>query len=125
EKWQTEQGYFAAAYGAYQPGQQGRWTMLEMMVFEQYGLPKEHNHLWYDRSHGFWDFPTWWENDDGSLNPAAALMRVWSEELYGTGFARAYDFGAVGNKLYVGNLFAGADRRVAAFPSAGDPAGKA
>ncbi len=31
--------------------------MLQMMVFEQYGIPKEHNHLWYDKSHGFWDFP--------------------------------------------------------------------
>ena len=57
EKWQTEQGYFACVYGSYQPRLQGRWTMLEMMLFEQYGLPKEHNHLWYDRSHGFWDFP--------------------------------------------------------------------
>ena len=39
-------------YGAYQPRLQARWTMVEMMVFEQYGTPKEHNHLWYDRSHG-------------------------------------------------------------------------
>ena len=76
EKWQTEQGYFACVYGSYQPRLQGRWTMLEMMLFEQYGLPKEHNHLWYDRSHGFWDFPTWWENDDNSFNPAAPLMRI-------------------------------------------------
>ena len=98
--------------------------MVEMMVFEQYGIPKEHNHLWYDRSHGFWDFPTWWENDDGSLNPAAPLMRVWSEELYGKHFARAYDLGAVGNRLYVGSLFEGGGRSVAAFQSAGEPEGR-
>ena len=124
EKWQTEQGFFACVYGSYQPRLQGRWTMVEMMVFEQYGIPKEHNHLWYDRSHGFWDFPTWWENDDGSLNPAAPLMRVWSEELYGKHFARAYDLGAVGNRLYVGSLFEGGGRSVAAFQSAGEPEGR-
>jgi len=70
--------------------------MLEMMVFEQYGIPKEHNHLWYDKSHGFWDFPTWWENDDGSLNPVAVLMRVLAEELHGKTFAGALDCGTPG-----------------------------
>ena len=119
EKWQTEQGYFAAVYGSYQPRMQGRWTMLEMMVFEQYGIPKEHNHLWYDKSHGFWDFPTWWENDDGGLNPAAPLMRVMAEELYGTNFAKALDFGKDGNKLYIGSLFTGKGKSVAAFMNAG------
>ena len=124
EKWQTEQGFFACVYGSYQPRLQGRWSMVEMMMFEQYGIPKEHNHLWYDRSHGFWDFPTWWENDDGGLNPAAPLMRVWSEELYGTHFVKAYDLGPVGDRLYVGSLFEGGGRHVAAFQSAGEPEGR-
>ena len=54
--------------------------MLQMMVFEQYGITKEHNVLWYDRS-GYWDVPAFWECwDDGSLNPAAPLMRTYSEE---------------------------------------------
>ncbi len=123
EKWQTEQGFFAAMYGSYQPGHQARWTTLEMMVYEQYGIPKEHNHLWYDRSHGFWEFPTWWENEDGSLNPAAPLMRVWSEELYGTRFAHSYDLGANGNTLYLGSIFTGPGKRVAAFQSAGSTDG--
>jgi len=126
ELWQTEQGYFAAMYGAYQPRHQGRWTMLEMMIFDQYGLPREHNHLWYDKSHGFWDFPTWWENDDGGFNPALPLMRVLAEEQYGTTFARAFDFGEPGNRLYIGSLFESPDqsKRVAAFMSAGSPDGK-
>ena len=124
EKWQTEQGYFACVYGDYQPRLQGRWEMLQMMVYEQYGLPKEHNHLWYDKSHGFWDVPTWWENDDGSLNPAAPLMRVWSEELFGTQFSKAFDFGPIGNKLYIGSLFSGPGKSVAAFMSAGSTDGQ-
>lgn len=126
EKWQTEQGYFAAVYGSYQPRLQGRWTMLQAMVFEQYGIPKEHNYYWYDRSHGFWDFPTWWENEDDSgngLNPAAALMRVWSEELYGTTFVRPLDFGALGNKLYVGSVFQGSGKTIVAMMSAGSTDG--
>lgn len=124
EKWQTEQGFFAAVYGAYHPHLQGRWTMLQMMVYEQYGIPKEHNDLWYDMSHGFWDFPTWWENGDHSLNPAAPLMRVWSEELYGTRFHHAFDFGPHGNEIYVGSLFEGPGKSVATFMTAGDTKGQ-
>lgn len=119
EKWQTEQGFFAALYGSYQPRLQGRWTMLEMMVFDQYGLPKERNHLWYDRSHGFWDFPTWWINDDGSLNPIGAMMRVFSEEQYGAPFLRALDFGKDGNKLFIGNVYRGEDRTTVAIMNTG------
>ncbi len=124
EKWQTEQGYFAAVYGSYQPRLQGRWTMDQMMVYEQHGIPKEHNHYWYDTSHGFWDFPTWWENEDRSVNPAASLLRVWSEELYGTNYVKKYDFGPAGNAQYLGSYFQGPGKRIAAFLSAGDPYGK-
>lgn len=123
EKWQTEQGYMAALYGSYQPRLQGRWTMLQMMIYEQHGIPKEHNHIWYDRSHGFWNVPAWWENEDNSLNPAASLMRVWSEELFGTTFSRAYDFGSAAQNRYLGNLFAGPGKKVAAFMSGGNPHG--
>ncbi|MDP9173934.1 MAG: PA14 domain-containing protein [Planctomycetota bacterium] len=124
ELWQTEQGSFSAVYGDYQPRLQGRWTMMEQMVFEQYGLPKEHNFIWYDSSHGFWDQPTWWENDDGTLNPAAPLMRVWSEELFGAKFSQAYDFGQYANDLYIGSLFTGPSKSVAVFMSAGQSDGK-
>lgn len=81
-RWQTEQGAIAPFYGSYHPRLQGRWIMLEKMLFEQYGIPKEQDNLWYAKSHGFWDFPAWWVNDDGGFNPAAPLMRVWSEELW-------------------------------------------
>jgi hypothetical protein len=118
-KWQTEQGYMAVCYGIFQPRLEGRWTMLQMMLFEQYGIPKEHNHLWYDVSHGFWDLPSWWENSDGSINPAVSLMRVWSEELYGRRFIRAFDFGTPGNQLYIGDLFSGSEGQMAAFMTTG------
>ena len=124
EIWQTEQGYAAALYGTYDPNLQGRWDMLQMMVWEQYGIPKEHNVLWYDISHGFWDVPDFWENSDGSVNPAVPLMRVWSEELYGANFSHALDFGASGNNLYVGNQFSGPGKSVMALMSAGSTDGQ-
>ena len=35
EKWQTEQGFFAAVYGSYQPRLQARWTMLRTSSAER------------------------------------------------------------------------------------------
>ncbi|HEX4084192.1 MAG TPA: PA14 domain-containing protein, partial [Chthoniobacteraceae bacterium] len=124
EVWQTEQGYMAACYGAYEPRLQGRWTMVQMMAFEQYGVPKEHNYLWYDRNISYWAFPMFWENFDGSLNPAAPLMRVWSEELFGATFKQAFDFGQPGNHMYLGSLFSGPAKSVAAFQSWGSTDGQ-
>ena len=120
EKWQTEQGFYGPTWGGYQPRMQGRWTMLQMMTYEQYGIPKEHNHYWYDRNGGFWDHPCWIENEDESINPVGPLLRVWSEELYGTNFVSKYDFGNPGNQLFVGNLFTGVGKQVAAFMTAGE-----
>jgi len=105
--WQTEQGSLAVAYGAFKPRLQGRETMIQRMLFEQYNIPKERDVMWYDRSHGFWDVPVWWENDDTSLDPAAPLMRVYSEEVYGKTWTRSLDFGASGNNATIGNVFSG------------------
>ena len=59
ERWQTEQGAIAPMYGTLRPRLQGRWMMLQKMLFEQHNIPKEHDNLWYAKSHGFWDFPAW------------------------------------------------------------------
>ena len=124
EKWQTEQGFLGPVYGAYQPRLQGRWSMLQMMVYEQYGIPKEHNHYWYDRNGGFWDEPRWVQNEDGSINPVGVLLRVWSEELAGTRFSASLDFGNPGNKLFVGSLFQGPGKQVAALMTSGENRGR-
>jgi hypothetical protein len=124
EKWQTEQGFLGPVFGAYQPRMQGRWTMLQMMVYEQYGIPKEHNHYWYDRNGGFWDEPRWVQNEDGSINPVGPLLRVWAEELYGTRFAKSLDFGTPGNNLFVGSLFNGPGKQVASIMTSGDTRGQ-
>ena len=124
EKWQTEQGFGAAVNGAHQPRLAGRWSMLYFMIMEQFGVPKEHNHLRYHREGGFWFQPSWWVNSDGSFSPVGSLVRVWSEELAGTRFTSAYDFGTVGNKLYIGSLFTGPGKKLATFISAGSTDGQ-
>jgi hypothetical protein len=92
--------------------------MLQQMVFDQFNLPKEHNFYWYDASQGNWAWPMWWENDDGSLNPAAPLMEVFSQEVYNLNYQSAYDFGPDGDNLYIGNLYGGGGKQVAEFMSA-------
>jgi hypothetical protein len=121
--WQTEQGSMAACYGVYQPRLQAHWAMLQRMVEEQFGIPKEQDHYWYDRSRGYWDEPMWFENRDGSLNPTLPLFRMWAEELYGTTYKSAYDFGPSGNKFTIGSLFVSPDgkKQTAVFLAAGDP----
>lgn len=97
--------------------------MLEMMLFEIYGIPKEQNNCWYDAMIGFWDFPANWESEDGSLTPTASLIRVFSEELFGTKFTKTFDFGNPGNKLWLGALFSGPSKSLGVFQSAGSTNG--
>ena len=118
-RWQTEQGTIAPFYGSYHPRTQGRWIMIEKMLFEQYQIPKENDNLWYARSHGFWDVPAWWVNDDNSFNPTAALMRVWSEELHGKKFSARLDFGSQLETALIGSLFSGPQGSVVVIQSAG------
>ena len=105
ELWQTEQGADVSYLGVYHPRHQCEWVMRQKMLFEQFGLPKERDPLWYTVDNGHTDYCQWSENTDGSLNPVALAMRVYSEEVWGTQFKRALDFGAPGNDLMLGNLF--------------------
>lgn len=104
--WITESTHaFLAVYGVHHP-RRARVPVWQIIQAEQYGCPKEQNILWYDRSHGFWGYPSWWENADGSLGPQAAALRVMDEELHGMPFDHPLDFGSVqGNAIYLGNLY--------------------
>lgn len=118
--WQTENGFFTANYGAYRPKQGARWQMLQYLLIEQIlGVPKERFYNFYDTSHGFWDYPSFWELADGTLTPFIAQMRTFSEEIYGKTFTSGYNFGDVGNNMYLGSLYtdAGSGEQVAVFMS--------
>jgi hypothetical protein len=105
--WQTESvGVFTAVYRVYHP-RRARKPMMEWMLFEQKGVPRERNNWWYDTSHGFWDFPQWISNEDGSLEPHAVLGRVMAEETWGKPFSSAVDFGTPGNNMFIGNVYSG------------------
>ena len=123
ELWQTEQGYAACLYGVYKPRLQGRWTMLEMMLLEQYGLPREHNHSLVRPKPRILGGALLVGEQRHSLNPAVPLIELMAEEQFGTVFSRAFDFGEPGNKIYIGNLFESPDRSKAMvmFMSAGQP----
>ena len=82
--------------------------MMQFMLFEQFGIPKEHNNLWSDMWAGF---GTYWEDyNTQTIEPTPALLRVYSEELFGKKFDQAVDFGSPGNNLYIGNVFASPDK---------------
>src|SRR5574337_273854 len=105
ELWQTESTQATVIpYGVYHP-RRGRVMLAEWMLFEKHGIPKERNNPWYDVSNGFWDFPAWLENGDGSLEPAAPLGRVYSEELFGKPYASSLNFGVPGNHIVIGNVY--------------------
>ena len=109
ELWQTEAGAaFSSVYGVYHP-RRCRVKMLHTLLWEQYGVPHERNTYWYDKSHGFWSYPTWWQNGDTSLNPDAALCRTLAEEIFGKTLEAALSFGFYGDRVLVGNQYAAPD----------------
>ncbi len=104
-RWQTESTHtFASVYGVYHP-RRARVPLLQILLMEQFDIPRERNSMWYDVSHGFWDYPSWLENGDGSLNPQCVLGRVLAEETWGKPYASALDFGSPGNNIFLGNVY--------------------
>lgn len=106
--WQTEStNVFTSVYGVYHP-RRARIALIDTLLWEQYGVPRERNSYWYDVSHGFWSYPAWWQNGDGSLNPHAVLYRTLAEETFGRAHAQTLDFGVVGNRVFLGSVYTGA-----------------
>lgn len=98
--------YFAHVYGSTEVRLQTEQTMLEMQFLEQYGVPKERTSMFYPRSHGFWDYPSWWMNNEGDQcpNPIVAVARVWSQELVGKSFTARLNFGSEDDQ-FIGSRF--------------------
>ncbi len=81
-------------------------AMLKLIVWEQYGVPKERNSYWYDYSGGFWSVAAFqWTGDGGPL-PITVLQRVLSEEVFGKQFSYRLDMGSVaGNAVATGSVY--------------------
>lgn len=109
--WQTEAGGgLICCYGVYHP-RRARNHILHDLLWEQYGIPRERNPVWYDTSHGFWAYPCWIWNRYGSPNPHAILWRTMAAECHSRAFTAALDFGDVGNRCYLGSVYDGPSGR--------------
>jgi hypothetical protein len=107
--WQTESTQaMVPTYGVYHP-RRARRQLMQTLVMEQYGIPREYNNPWYDRSIGFWDFPTFLTNGDHAVNPQVVLQRVLAEETWGKSYTSAFDFGAPADDMLLGNLYTALD----------------
>jgi hypothetical protein len=106
ERWQTEAGAaFTCVYGVHHP-RRARVKIMHTLLWEQYGVPRERNSYWYDTSHGFWSFPTWWQNGDKSLTPDAPLHRTLAEETFGMTHSAKITFGDLLDRVYLASLYA-------------------
>jgi hypothetical protein len=104
-RFQTEQGFKTTENGTYMVRFGARWDIQMLLLFDQYNLPKEHCHLWYDASMGFWAVPHFWEMADATLLPPPAMLRTLSAELYGKTYSSKLDFGTPGNDMMLGNVY--------------------
>lgn len=110
--WQTEAfsagaiiGGGASSFGLFQPRVSGA-TMLKMLIWEQYGVPRERNSYWYDFSHGFWSVPLFQWMTDSTPLPIVVLQNVMAEETFGKPFAYRLDMGCEAlEKIMVGSVY--------------------
>ena len=92
--------------GTYHP-RRSRVPLLQTLLMEQYGIPREQNHVWYDTQHGFWSYPSWWKHSDASLNPYAVLYRTLAEETFEQAHDEIIDFGCpAANAIFLGSIYA-------------------
>ncbi len=104
--WSTEStGALNSIYDSYHP-RRSRIAMLQTLTLEQVGCPRERDMVWYDSSHGFWGVPSWFINDDRSLNPHAALYRTLAEETLYQLHHHAVDFRSPhANAIFLGSVY--------------------
>lgn len=111
-RWQTEAGAaFTGVYGVHHP-RRARVKIMHTLLWEQYGVPRERNVYWYDTSHGFWSFPTFWRHGDGSVTADAGLHRTLAEETFGKTHQAALSFGYLGDRILLASVYSGASGSV-------------
>lgn len=110
--WQTEaNNVILSVSGCFMP-RRSRVSMYWALLLEQYGIPREKNPPWYDIEH-FYGYPAWWQNNDFSLQPQAAMYRVLAEETWGQTHNQKLVFGTVGDNIFLGSVYASASGKTA------------
>lgn len=103
-RWQTEHGTYISSSGLFNAAL-SRGLTIQMLVQDQFGVPKEQNHYWYTTNHGFWGQDTWLLQGRQSITPMGLLYRTLGEAIFGKTYTGAIDFGAVGDSIFVGNVY--------------------
>jgi hypothetical protein len=104
--WQTEaQSAMTCVYGVHHP-RRARTCMLHMLLWEQYGIPRERNCYWYDVSIGFWGFPVWAWNGDESSQPQVPMYRTLTEETFNMPHHHRVYFGSpAADAIFLGSVY--------------------
>lgn len=103
-RWQTEHGTYISSSALFH-SHLSRGITIQMLIQDQFGVPKEQNHYWYTSSHGFWGQDTWLLQGRQSITPMGLLYRTLGEAIFGKTYTSAIDFGAVGDRIFVGNVY--------------------
>lgn len=118
--WQTESTQVMTSVYGVTHVRRARVPILTTLQFEQVGVPRERNNPWYDASHGFWAFPAFWENADGSLNPWAIMYHTLADQTWGMTHQASLDFGAPGNDVMLGSVYAGSSGQTVVIQTTAD-----
>ena len=119
--WCTEAGQIRLGFWNFymqDPMRQAAWWSQLILTGERYGMPKEHINYYYDQNNGD-PYAAWLKSGDGGMSPQVVLTRVYSEEVFGKAYQSALTFGAIGDKFYRGNVYAGANGAVIALTAQG------
>lgn len=103
--WDTESLSVDTLFTGFNYTHNTQFPMLQTLLREQYGFPREFNPTWYDGSHGFWDFPSFFNTNCGVM-PIGPMYRVLAEETWGMRHHHAIDFGSVqANHIFLGSVY--------------------
>jgi hypothetical protein len=112
-----------AQYGVHRP-RVARASILQTLVFEEYGVPREHNPDWYDTSQGFWNYPSFEELEDWSVEPHPVLYRTLAAETWGQTYRSRVTFPGLADSIFAAWLYDdGATNKTCVFLSTSYMAG--
>lgn len=102
--WDTESNAIMTEQGGVFHWRRAADAVLYTLFLEQEGIPRERAPFWYDRSHGFWGFPSFWQFQE-MVFPHGILYRTLAEETHGLTFQRRVNFGTLADDLFLGSVY--------------------
>ena len=108
EIWQTERAIGGVRAKLFLGGVQAVRTGLQRDLLASMGIPNEHNYHYYINQVGYSDVPTYAWSGTGP-HPMALSLRTRDAMTQGRTLAETLDFGATGNKIFLGLRYTGAD----------------